>query len=123
MIDYDYSLSIDLYSEKETQHPHQELKGPLKNVIVVEGPNGKGKSLLMNIIAMSSFGYENKNVPTSLKNDMADYLCSDVTSLSFNLTVKDPVSGKILKAKHTDGDKLNVKVSESLDGGSSFKEL
>lgn len=123
MIDYDYTLTKDLFSEIEIHHPHPELRGPLKNIIVVEGRNGKGKSLLMNIIAMSSFGYENRDVPASLRDDMSEYLRGKSTKLSFDLTISDPVTKRIIKANHGENDGTNIHVSESLDGGKSFNQL
>ncbi len=123
MITYDYTLTRDLFSEKETHRPHPELSGQLKNVIIVEGPNGKGKSLLMNIIAMAAYGYENKSVPASLRDDMAEYLRGDTTKLDFELEIQDPVSRKILRARHSGTDGTKIVISESVDEGRTFREL
>ncbi len=119
MIQFDYSLEVDMGTEKRTYNPPKEIPKELKNIFRIQGPNSSGKSTLMNIIAIASHGLTKGKIPPSIRSRMEELVKPGYKDLEFEMTISDPVSKRALKSSKKKGE-TEVKVRESLDGGNSF---
>ena len=119
MIKINYTLDVDMDTEKRTYHPSEKLSGGLKNISRLRGPNSSGKSTFMNIVALGSHGLQNEKVPNSVKDRMKDLVESEHKDLEFELIIHDPVTDTILKSEKKK-NYPDIKVSESLDGGKTY---
>ncbi len=119
MIQFDYSLEVDMGTEKRIYCPPKEISNELKNIFRIQGPNSSGKSTLMNIIAIASHGLTKGKIPPSVRSRMEELVKPGYKDLEFEMTISDPVSKRALKSSKKKGE-TEVKVRESLDGGNSF---
>lgn len=119
MIKINYTLDVDMDTEKRKYHPSEKLSGGLKNIFRLRGPNSSGKSTFMNIVALGSHGLHRGKVPDSVKDRMKDLLESEHKDLEFELIIHDPVTDTVLKSKK-EKNYPDIKVSESLDGGETY---
>ena len=115
MIDYDYRLTIDMGTKKPTYAPVEAYKGPLKNIFRLEGENMSGKSTLMNLIALSSFGLKNSNINKVLQKHLDDMVSDVNTELTFRVRIEDPVSGKVIRAERK-SPHAEILIEDSEDG-------
>lgn len=119
MIKFDYSLEVDMGTEKRTYRPPKEVPKELKNIFRLQGPNSSGKSTLMNIIAIASHGLTKGKIPPSVKSRMEELVKQDYKDLEFEIIISDPVSKRALRSSKKKGNP-EVYVRESLDGDSHF---
>jgi exonuclease SbcC len=137
MITYDYTLEVDMGTEKKVHTPRLEMPKELKNIFRLQGPNSSGKSTLMNIIALGSHGLsgnrtssDNRSargspndkksgsgkIPPSVISRMEELVTPGYKDLEFRLKIQDPVTGIILESSKKRGNP-EIIVRESKDGG------
>jgi exonuclease SbcC len=119
MIQFDYSLEVDMGTEKRTYLPPVEIPKDLKNIFRLQGPNSSGKSTLMNIIAIASHGLTKGKMPPSVRSRMEELVVPGYKDLQFDILIQDPVTKRAIKSSKKKGER-EVIVRESTDGGNTF---
>lgn len=119
MIEFDYTLTVDMGTEKRTHRPPEGMPKKLNNIFRLQGPNSSGKSTLMNMIALASHGLKKGKIPNSVKSRMEELVKPGYKDLEFELYIQDPVTKRALKSTKKMGDP-EVVVRESTDGGANF---
>lgn len=119
MIEFDYTLTVDMGTVKKVHRPQEGVPRKLKNIFRLQGPNSSGKSTLMNMIALTSHGLKKGKIPDSIKTRMEELVKPGYKDLEFELCIEDPVTRRALKSTKKMGDP-EVIVRESIDGGNSF---
>lgn len=119
MIEFDYTLTVDMGTEKKTHRPPGGMPKKLNNIFRLQGPNSSGKSTLMNMIALASHGLKKGKIPNSVKSRMEELVKPGYKDLGFELYIQDPVTKRALKSTKKMGDP-GVIVRESVDGGNNF---
>jgi DNA repair protein SbcC/Rad50 len=116
MIEYDYTLSVDVGTSLQTFKPLKEIPTNMKNIVKIQGPNSSGKSTLLNIIALGYHGFYSDTIPASIKERINDLQESDYKDLEFKILIRDPVTGTLLKTEKIKNLR-DVVVKESLNDG------
>ncbi len=119
MMKIDYLLKTQKGSKIDEHHPRDELKSVNGNILLVQGPSSTGKSTVMNMIALGSYGEFNENLSRSVIDDLKELSSASYRDLSFDIELHDDVTDTRLKMSKTSGKK-NIKVVEIKNGKESF---
>ena len=111
MIKYDYY--IERVNENRFFKP-SEIPTKLPNLVIIEGPNSKGKSTLLNIIALSMFGNRRDKLNPALISKMNQLLDSDHQKLKFSFEITDQNNKTILKSAKKELDSLNTAIESAI---------
>jgi DNA repair protein SbcC/Rad50 len=120
MLEFDYL--IERNDGKSINKYTPIINSKLENLISISAPNDFGKSTLLNLIALSFFGLENKRINPSLIERMESLVSSDRQKVKFEINItKDNLKLHILSKK---GDLNNSEISrfEKIDNG-DFKRI
>ncbi len=119
MIEYDYVLKRDMGGAGVVTLAPKTIPKVLPNVLRIEGPNGIGKSTLLNIIALGLWGTDSRKIHASLLQKMGTLKYSDYQGLKFNFKLSNDkdFSLKVLKK---DLNSQEIIVEESIDGGLNY---
>lgn len=85
MIKYDYVIERDEKDEVKTYTP--SFPKELDNLVRIEGPNSKGKSTLLHLLALSCHGLDNKEINKSLRDKIQNLIGSDHQKVSFKIEI------------------------------------
>jgi len=129
MIEYDYILKQDMKSQI-AEYPPAFRKKIEKNVAKLVGHNSSGKSTLLNFIAISAHGLDNRvEMTPPLRQRIEDIYESEDSDFEFEMLVDNTYSNTALKftvSKQGHIGKNNkskvIKIEESINR-SDFKEL
>lgn len=116
MIEYDYKILRDEGDESKTYAPG-EIPKNFDNVTYIEAPNSKGKSTLLNILAISFYGHRlsHDELAQTLRNKINSLIYSDHQTLSFNVTISNKSNDPILNASKKENSN-DIEVKEFRDG-------
>lgn len=125
MIEYNYSFSESLESKIVTYDPNfpKKING---NVAKIIGKNSSGKTTLMNLIAISTYGHDD-GVPMtkSLKNRVVSLYESNYHDFNFSMRIEArDVTLNISSVKKTidiHNSVTQIEIFESIDGGKANK--
>ncbi len=110
MLEFDYLIErnngkqIDAYSPK--------IPKKLSNLCVISGPNDSGKSTLLNLIALSFGGLDNKNINPALKERMRSLINSDHQKVQFKICITDKKGQIQLISKKDSLDDEDISIFE-----------
>ena len=116
-IEFDYTIKRYEGTRTRVFKP-EAIKSPLSNISIISAPNSSGKSTLMNLIALSLFGTDNKAVAVneSLKKQLSFLTDESIQHIIFWLKITDR-SGKsglfISKEKY---ESMDIVRKEIVDG-------
>ena len=119
MLSIDYELITDKGSKKDVNHPRDEIKTIDGNVILLQGPGSVGKSTVMNMIAIGSFGEYDESLSPSVRTDLLELSSSSYRDLSFDIEIKGQYNGATLQMSKRSG-KRDIKVIEIIDGNKAI---
>ncbi|MEQ9278095.1 MAG: hypothetical protein RLN83_01260 [Balneola sp.] len=121
MIKYDYKILRDEGDESKVYMPG-EIPKEVDNVTYIEAPNSRGKSTLLNILAISFYGHRlsHDDLAQSLRNKINSLLYSEHQKLSFDVTISNSSNYPLFKASKKE-DSNDVEVKEFRNG--EFKPI
>jgi DNA repair protein SbcC/Rad50 len=122
MIEYDYLLERNMGEGKLVKLTPKAIPTKIPNLLRIEGPNGVGKSTLLNIIALSFWATESKKIHPSLLEKMGTLLNSDYQTLKFSLEISSEKDNIKITSTKADPNSQEILVQESV-AGSVFKPL
>ena len=118
-IEFDYTIKRYEGTSIREFKP-EAIKSPLSNISIISAPNSSGKSTLMNLIALSLFGTDNKAVAVneSLKKQLSFVTDESIQHIIFWLKITD-LSGKnglfISKGKYESMDIVRKEIIDGLE--------
>lgn len=94
MINYDYVIERNTGNKVETFRPVQQLLN-LPNAVYIKGPNSLGKSTLLNIIALSCYGFHltENELPRQLHERLDNLLDVDHQKITFKVEIDNEITG------------------------------
>jgi DNA repair exonuclease SbcCD ATPase subunit len=102
-IDYKYKKGGPEYSK---HYPSEEDAN--HNIFIIKGKNDRGKSTLMQMIALGLYGGESEDIDIYLKDRMQRLLSKDVEKCEFDFTIVSQDGGTNLRSRLVNG---NIKVT------------
>jgi len=111
MIKYDYV--IERVNENRIFTP-KEIPKELPNLVLIEGPNSKGKSTLLNIIALSMYANKHDKINSALLNKMNNLLDSEHQRINFMLEISDKNNEIIFISKKSDYNTNEIILKEKI---------
>ena len=116
MIEYDYLLERNMGKEGLVTLTPKTIPTKIPNLLRIEGPNGIGKSTLLNIMALSFWGTDSRKIHPSLLEKMGSLLNSDYQALKFNLEITSGNDDRKLISTKPNLNSKEITVQESIDG-------
>lgn len=116
MIEYDYLLERDMGEAGIVKLSPKVIPTEISNLVRIEGPNGIGKSTLLNIIALGFWGTDSRKIHPSLLEKMASLTSSDYQGLKFSVKITSGRETLILTSTKPARDNQEIIVQESIDG-------
>ncbi len=117
MIEFDYLLERDLDVEKNIKQIFKpKISTKLPNIALIEGPNSSGKSFLLNILALSMYGLENKKINPALLNKMNALMDSQYQKLSFEVNITNKNDNLRIISKKKNPEMPEIFLFESRNG-------
>ena len=89
MLKVDYTLITKKGVETRTDEPLEEIKKVNGNVMLVQGPSSMGKSTVMNMIAIGSFGELDDSLSDSVRSNLRELTSSSYRDLKFNIELEN----------------------------------
>jgi len=116
MIFFNYSIIQDEGDEK-VEYKRENFPENLPNAVYLEGRNSRGKSTLLNILALAFYGLkkEKDELSETLRGQLLD-LDSDDQEITFHIEISNEVIGQTLIAKKQDHKKTEIKRRILIDG-------
>jgi len=115
MMKVDYQLKTQKGSKTDIHYPRDELKEVDGNILLVQGPSSTGKSTVMNMIALGSYGEFNKSLSRSVIADLNELSSASYRDLEFDIELSDKVTSTVLKMSKK-SKKKDITVTEVKDG-------
>jgi len=107
MIEYDYLLERNTGNEVKKMKPiPQNIPLKIDNCTMIAGPNGKGKSTLLNIIAYGLYGKQNDNISDGIKTKMIGLCEGEHNKITFNFHIMTDDKNGLFCIKDDDGHKV-----------------
>jgi exonuclease SbcC len=122
MIEYDYLLERNMGEGKVLKLTPKAIPTKIPNLLRIEGPNGIGKSTLLNIIALSFWATDSRKIHPSLLEKMGTLLNSDYQALKFTIEISSEKKDLRLISTKAALNSQEIIVQESIEG-SNFKPL
>lgn len=115
MLKIDYTLITEKGAKTRTDIPLEEMKEVNGNVMLVQGPSSMGKSTVMNMIAIGSFGESDESLSNSVRTNLRELTSSSYRDLEFDIELENQYCSTKLSMSKSSGKK-DIKVVEIADG-------
>jgi exonuclease SbcC len=112
VITYDYILNR--INENRIFIP-EDIPKDIPNLVLIEGPNSRGKSTLLHIIALSMFANKNEKINPALLNKMNLLINSDHQNIKFNLEISDKHKKPLFHAEKKDFNINEIILKENIN--------
>ena len=89
MLKIDYTLITEKGAKTRTDTPLEEMKEVNGNVMLVQGPSSMGKSTVMNMIAIGSFGESDESLSNSVRTNLRELTSSSYRDLEFDIELEN----------------------------------
>ncbi len=119
MLKVDYCLKTQKGNRLDEHRPRPELNQVNGNILLVQGPSSTGKSTVMNMIALGSYGEFNKDLSDSVITDLKELSSASYRDLEFDIELSDEITKTSLSMSKKSGKK-DIKVVETRDGKESY---
>lgn len=115
MLEFDYL--IERNDGKSINRYTPTIDRKLENLISISAPNDYGKSTLLNLIALSFFGLENKRINPSLIKRMESLVSSNHQKIKFKIHITKDNLNLQVKAEKDDLNTSEIYRFEKIDNG------